>query len=225
MPTTGWKPDLMALARGERTDLATFLATLTPDQWLAPSLCPGWTVRDVVAHMISYDALTTPALVWRFVRGGLSVNRINSLGVERSARFSTGEILAQLNAHLTPSGLAAGFKGGIGLVDGLIHHQDIRRPLGLARTVPADRLAPALDFALTAPTLRGRRLTKGLQLIATDLDWRSGTGPEVRGSGEALLMAIAGRGGITSELTGPGVPQLTQRIAGSTGGTGSTGGS
>lgn len=117
-----------------------------------------------------------------------------------------------MNAHLTPRGLTAAFKGGLGLVDGLIHHQDIRRPLGIPRRIPADRLSFALDFALKAPTLRGSRLTKGLQLIATDLDWTSGNGPEVRGRGEALLMAIAEAS--TPELTGPGQPLLRERTGG-----------
>jgi uncharacterized protein (TIGR03083 family) len=214
MPTTATSLDLMALAHLERSELAALLATLTRAQWQTPSLCEDWTVRDVVAHMISYDGLTTPGLVWRFVRGGLRLNRINAIGVTRGAQLSTAELLVELNAHLTPRGLTAAFKGGLGLVDGLIHHQDIRRPLGIPRRIPPERLSFALDFALKAPTLRGSRLTKGLHLVATDLDWSNGIGPEVLGPGEALLMAIAGRQGIASELTGPGQPILQQSIGG-----------
>lgn len=151
MPRTQSKPDLMELARQERTNLAACLATLTAEQWQPPSLCTGWNVRDVVAHVISYDVLTTPALIWRFVQGGLQLDRNNAIGSGSDPPSPGDDLLAQLTAHLTPTGLTAGFKGGIGLVDGLIHHQDIRRPLGLTRTVPAERLAPALDFALTAP--------------------------------------------------------------------------
>ena len=50
-------PDTMCLARDERADLADFLATLTPEQWDAPTLCTLWRVRDVVAHMFSYEDL------------------------------------------------------------------------------------------------------------------------------------------------------------------------
>ena len=47
--------DVRGLAGEERADLAAFLSSLTPEQWQAPTLCPGWRVRDVVAHVISYD--------------------------------------------------------------------------------------------------------------------------------------------------------------------------
>lgn len=43
--------DPKQLAADERRDLADFLETLTPEQWQQPSLCAGWTVRDVVAHV------------------------------------------------------------------------------------------------------------------------------------------------------------------------------
>jgi uncharacterized protein (TIGR03083 family) len=98
------------------------------------------------------------------------------------------------------------------LTDGTIHHQDIRRVLGRPRTIAAHRIAPVLDFALTAPTLPAKKNAKGLRLTATDVDWSSGAGPEVRGPGEALLMAIAGRAPSLNELTGPGLPTLQARV-------------
>ncbi|WP_240519506.1 maleylpyruvate isomerase family mycothiol-dependent enzyme [Amycolatopsis antarctica] len=47
----------MRLAREERADLAEVLSQLTEQQWNAPTLCTRWRVRDVVAHIISYDHL------------------------------------------------------------------------------------------------------------------------------------------------------------------------
>ncbi|BBX97294.1 hypothetical protein MLAC_25880 [Mycobacterium lacus] len=41
--------------------------------------------------------------------------------------------------------------------DGMIHQQDIRRPLGLPRDIPPQRLRTALDYALTSPAVRGAR--------------------------------------------------------------------
>ncbi|MEW1953139.1 maleylpyruvate isomerase N-terminal domain-containing protein [Terrabacter sp. NPDC080008] len=41
------------MATAERTDLADLLAGLNPAQWLVESLCEGWRVRDVVAHVIA----------------------------------------------------------------------------------------------------------------------------------------------------------------------------
>ena len=73
-------------------------------------------------------------------------------------------------------------------------------------------LAAALDFARYAPTIRGAWRARGVRLVATDLDWTHGKGPEVRGSGEALLMVMAGRRDALDDLTGPGKATLAQHI-------------
>lgn len=206
--------DPMGLAQAERADLADLLATLTPAQWEAPTLCSRWRVRDVVAHVFSYEELSTPGLIGRFVRGGIVTDRVNQIGVDALADRSPDELLALVRSHLRPRGLTAGFGGRIALTDGTIHHQDIRRPLGLPREIPADRLRCTLDFARAAPTIGAKKRIRGLTLRATDLDWSTGTGPVVEGPAESLLMALAGRRGIVEELSGPGLPTLAERIGG-----------
>jgi hypothetical protein len=69
-------------------------------------------------------------------------------------------------------------------------------------------------MALIAPDIGGYWRTRGLRLVATDLGFAAGLGPEVRGTAEALLMAIAGRRGVVSELSGPGQAKLAARIGG-----------
>lgn len=204
--------DTMSLAHDERADLADLLATLTPPQWDAPSLCAGWRVRDVVAHMFSYDELGIGGLVSRFVKGRVNTDRVNAVGVSAYAGRSTDALVDLVRHHLRPRGLTAGFGGRIALTDGLIHHQDIRRPLGLPRDIPADRMRIVLSFARTAPTIGAAKRIRGLTLIATDLDWSAGKGPTVEGPAESLLMAIAGRRGTAQELTGPGQATLAHRL-------------
>ena len=206
--------DAMGLARAERADLAELLGTLTPAQWEAPSLCAGWRTRDVVAHMFSYEDLSTLGLVGRFLRGGLLPNRVNAVGVAGHADRTPDQLVELVRSHLTPKGLTAGLGGRIALTDGLIHHQDIRRPLGLPRRIPSERLTAALDTARTAPTIGAGRRIRGLTLSATDIEWSAGRGPHVEGPAEALLMAMAGRHGIVPELSGPGLPTLAERIGG-----------
>jgi len=75
---------LMDMAYDERADLAAFLETLTPQEWRAPSLCSQWTVKDVVAHMISYEELSPFGLAKRFAKGW--VVRANEVGVEEVRR-------------------------------------------------------------------------------------------------------------------------------------------
>jgi len=207
------KPDLMALAEEERTDLLALLKSLTDEQWNAPSLCTQWRVRDVATHIVSYDELSTPATVGTFIRGGLRINSVNAFALQRYVDLEPSAIIELLARNLRPSGLPKGFGGGIALTDGTIHHQDIRRALNLPRTIPAHRLAPVLDFALGAPTLPAKKNAKGLSLNATDVHWSSGEGQEVTGPGEALLMAIAGRPAALDELSGPGLATLKQRVA------------
>jgi uncharacterized protein (TIGR03083 family) len=204
--------DGMQLATDERTDLAEFVEQLTPQQWNAATLCTGWRVRDVVAHALGYDELSPAELAARFAKGRFAVNRINALGVEAYAHHTPAQLCGLVRDHVRPAGLSKGFGGRIALTDNMIHQQDIRRPLGLPRAIPHERLRVALDFARTAPLIRGAWRARGLRLVATDLDWAAGSGPEVSGTGEALLMAMAGRPAAIADLGGPGVATFARRI-------------
>ena len=201
---------LMTMARAERADLAEFLATLTPQDWESPSLCSKWTVKDVVAHVISYEELGTLGLLKRFAKGWIV--RANEAGVDEFAALSPEQLLEFLRNHLQPRGLTAGFGGMIALIDGTIHHQDIRRSLGRPRTVPADRLERVLGLVPGNPRLGAGRRIRGLRLRANDVDWAHGDGPEVTGPGEALLMAMSGRPAALADLDGAGLATLAERL-------------
>jgi uncharacterized protein (TIGR03083 family) len=200
------------LARIEREDFAGFLETLSPEQWEAPTLCERWNVREVAAHAISFDELHGGALVRRFLKGWLMVDRINQVGVDDYADRTPGELIALIRTHAEPHGMTAGFGGRVALTDNMIHQQDIRRALDIPRTIPAERLRAALDFCRYAPTIRGAWRTRGVRLGATDSDWSHGGGLDVHGTGEALLMAMAGRSDALKDLGGPGKAKLAQRM-------------
>ncbi|WIM90321.1 maleylpyruvate isomerase family mycothiol-dependent enzyme [Candidatus Mycobacterium wuenschmannii] len=200
----------MTLAYEERVDLADFLATLTPQEWQAPSLCARWTVKDVVAHVVSYEELSAFGLAKRFAKG--RVVRANEVGVREFAPLSPYELVNFLREHLHPRGLTAAFGGMIGLVDGTVHHQDIRRALGRSRAVPAERLERVLPLVPGNPRLGAGRRIRGLRVAANDIDWQHGDGPEVTGPAEALLMAMTGRPDAVAQLSGAGVATLAGRI-------------
>jgi uncharacterized protein (TIGR03083 family) len=128
------------MARDERERFASFLDGLTPQQWNSPTLCELWTVRDVAIHTVSYDELSTAGLVGRFLKGRLNTDRINAIGVADYADRSPEQITALIRAHAQPHGLTGGFGGKIALTDGMIHQQDIRRSIGLPRTIDPARL-------------------------------------------------------------------------------------
>jgi uncharacterized protein (TIGR03083 family) len=204
--------DIMGLARAEQADLAALLATLTPAQWEAPSLCEGWRVRDVAAHLASYDGVESREIGRRIVRTRLSPNGANASGVADFRTRPPEELVALLEQADGTRGLPARLAGWVVLTDTLIHHQDIRRPLGLQREIPAERLRAALRFATFAPPLRGFWHVRGVRVVATDVGWSFGLGREARGPGEAVLMALAARRGAAGDLCGPGADTLARRF-------------
>jgi uncharacterized protein (TIGR03083 family) len=203
---------ILDMAQAERRAFRVLLEGLTPEQWQVQSLCAGWTVRDVAAHVVSYDGLTRREIAGRFTRGLFLPWRINAAGADTDCMRTTTELVSLFHQYERPRGLATGLGGVIGLFDGLVHQQDVRRPLGLPRTISADHLRVALRAALFAPVVCGIIRAVGLRLVATDLDWSFGRGPEVSGPAEAILMAIAGRKGVVNELGGPGQHTLACRI-------------
>jgi uncharacterized protein (TIGR03083 family) len=202
----------MQMACEEREDFADLLAGLSPEQWEQTTLCERWRVRDVVAHVLSYDELSRWQLVRRFANGLLLPYRINAIGVTEYASRSPEQLTELMRTCIPPRGLTSGFGGMIALVDGMIHQQDIRRPLGIGRAIPPKRQQRVLNCALRSPAVRGARRARGICLVATDLDWVYGGGPEVTGPAEALLMAMAARPDALNQLTGPGKALLAQRI-------------
>ena len=202
----------MELARAEQADLVALLAKLTPAQWEAPSLCEGWSVRDVVAHLVSYDGVETRDIGRRLVRTRFSPNGANASGVADFSTRPREELVELLQRADGTRGLPERLAGSVVLTDTLIHHQDIRRPLGLQREIPAERLRAALRFATFAPPLRGFWHVRGVCVVATDVGWSFGLGREARGPGEAVLMTLAARRGAAGDLRGPGADALVRRF-------------
>ncbi|MEZ0356698.1 maleylpyruvate isomerase family mycothiol-dependent enzyme [Mycobacterium sp. SA01] len=204
--------DVTTLAVQERDEFGDLLRGLTDEQWDTPSLCGSWRVRDVAAHVIAYLDRSRVAFATALVRHRFHLDRLNNADVCSRLTRSKAELADAMRERAAPWGVGSGFGGRIALVECMIHQQDIRRPLGLPRVIPADRLRAALDFTKIAPLIRGGWYARGVRLVATDLDWSSGRGPEVRGHGEALLMTMARRRSALPELTGPGVVALSRRL-------------
>jgi uncharacterized protein (TIGR03083 family) len=210
--------DYDALRLQELAAISELLHELRPEEWDAPSLCDGWRVRDVIGHMsLGY---TTPmgTMLAKVGRYGFNVPKASRAeSIAYASAHSPDELLAvfdSIHRDNIRKGISKVIKPAEGLVDHTIHHQDIRRPLNRPRAVPPDRLVAALDVI---PGLGGfvgaRKRVQGLRLVATDVDWSSGAGPEVRGTGEALLLAASGRAVTLPELDGDGVGTLRERIA------------
>lgn len=95
-----------------------------------------WQVHDVVAHVLSYDELSWWAVLRRFAKGRFVPTRVNEIGAAEYVTRSPEQLTGLMRACIPPRGLTAGFNGMIALVDGMIHQQDVRRPLGIPRAIP-----------------------------------------------------------------------------------------
>jgi uncharacterized protein (TIGR03083 family) len=210
----GSSVDHRRLHDDEDADLAAYLRTLEPADWERPSLCEGWRVRDVVGHILYGNELKLWTLPWKLARHGFSSDRSGKAGsIDRAQGRSPEDLVADFERRDAWAGTCRVFPPRLVLLDRLTHHQDIRRALGHPRTVPEDRLRACLDATPGLGSVFGaKRRVKGLRLEATDLDWSHGEGPLVRGPGEALLMAMLGRGQAVADLEGPGLTTFAARM-------------
>ena len=202
--------ELRNMIEDEQVEFAEMLRGLLPEQWETPSLCKGWSVHDAVIHIAWHEHVAPVARVAELARVRFSEDR----QMEPSRSKSKAELVDWL---ASPAKVGGRNDTLTQLSEIVIHQQDVRRPLGLDRKIPADRLGVVLDFGVSVAGLTftmafSRKRAKGLRLVAPDVGWWSGSGPEVRGPGEAILMALNGRGDALADLTGDGVPALAGRI-------------
>ena len=202
----------------QRARTAALLEGLTPEQWEHPSLCEGWTVRHVAAHLTMQQQRVRDALGFivahpRMLRRLALNDFIHNAAVLHAQELSTEQIVA-------------GIRGGIGsrrhnpgltpletLTDFLVHSQDI--------AIPLDAKLPMLPWlSALAATRRwetrntwlasvNRRLPwANCRLTATDTDWSRGDGAEVTGPIGAILLLITGRTTALDQLAGEGADAL-----------------
>jgi len=195
----------------ERKALAADLDGLSATDWDTASLCEGWSVRDVVAHMTAASKLNAPKFFGRLVGSGFSFERVQNRGVAAERGTSPDDTLARFKTQLDSTGRPPGPVETM-LGETIIHAEDVRRPLGHRHTYPTAALVQVADFMKRSNLIIGtkKRIT-GLTLQATDVDWRHGDGPAVAGPMLELLLAMTGRKAALDSLTGDGVATLRSR--------------
>jgi uncharacterized protein (TIGR03083 family) len=218
MTTTTGTHDWTALRHDEVRETAAILRGLSEPQWDQPSLCDGWRVRDVIGHMVSGSEFGLAALPGKLIGARLSLDRAAArLAVQVADSRPAAQLLEDWARYETApkaQGFARTLKPRDILLDHVVHTMDMLRPLGIDRPSSPSRLRAALDAApQVGGGARSKRRTAGLRLVATDVDWAAGEGPEVRGSAEDLLLALCGRPAGLAGLTGDGVAQLRARVA------------
>jgi uncharacterized protein (TIGR03083 family) len=195
---------VFAVVADERHQLANLLEGLNAAQLAIPSLCAGWDVKTVAAHVVSTVVDGTPAFLWLAQRRRSMARAIDELA-RRRAQLPAAEIAASLH-RCADRRISPPLFGPLDpLADVLVHGGDIKIPLGLPFQADPQLAALAMDF-LTGPWPFGfvplGRL-RGISLRADDVRRVWGSGAEIVGPAAALMMAVSGRTALLRMLDGP----------------------
>ncbi len=202
----------------QRTRVADLVEGLSDAQLDHPSLCDGWTVRDVAAHLTLQELTLLDGLRVTLRHPGSLNSTINRSARAEAAAITQAEAVARIRAMRGNRRHNVGVTIRETLVDVLVHGLDMAVPLGLDLEVPA---AAAAEAASRIHGFRGRGLSRvfrrvpiwGYRLVATDHPWAAGDGPEVRGPMVSLLLLLTGRTVRLEELAGPGAERLRGELA------------
>ena len=186
--------DIRTMIADQRRELAEVLAGLPEREWDRATLCEGWRVREVVAHMTMPFRTSLPRFALAMLKARGDVNRMADTTARRDAEaMSTSELVASMrdNAEHAWKPPGGGFVGA--LSHDVIHGLDITVALGIDKPVPTERMRVVLD-GINARSVGffGVDL-EGVRLVADDLDWTYGDGEPLHGSAQDLLLVLCGR--------------------------------
>ena len=176
----------------QRIELAALLGGLNSEQWMAQSLCDGWRVRDVAAHLTHSHMHPVRAIVEAAKSGFRFDSMIRRLG--REDRRSQAQIATALRGMAGSRKRVPGTSVQQPLIELLVHGQDITVPLGIDWPMPLDGAREAAQklHGMTFP-LNGQRHLAGVRLVATDVEFAAGEGREVHVPIGDIVMILAGR--------------------------------
>jgi uncharacterized protein (TIGR03083 family) len=202
------------LIHSERAALADTLDTLSEDQWEAPSLCEGWTVKITAAHILAGAEQTGPGFLRGMVASGFRFNAMMDRDARRIGTLEHREIVARLRERMTTTNHPpAPVKAMLGEV--VVHGADICQPLGLPTPSSTDATVACLDMFKDASfPVGGKKRVAGVRMIATDTDWSHGFGPEISGPAASLLLVMTGRDAGLETVRGEGVALMRTRLSG-----------
>ena len=212
--------ELWAAIDTQRLRTTDLLSELAPAQWDTPSLCAGWTVRDVAAHL-TLQQMTLGAALLGALRNPGSLNHIINAPARDRATRPTDRLVADIREMVGSRRHNIGVTPLETLIDIVVHGQDIAVPLGRNLAVPTTVAVTTADRLWWSRSTRIGRLKatvfahldhRGLRFLATEADWSAGEGDEVRGPLLSIVLVLTGRPAGTDALKGPGTSRLRQRL-------------
>ena len=198
-----------------RQDLVQLLESLSAEEWQRPSLCPDWTIRQVVAHIALQNTRWSqlPRTMVDLVRHG-GMNPAIHAAACRHAERAVDDLVGEIRDRIGVWRALPTLTYREAAIDYLVHGQDIAVPLGRDLPMPTRLAALAADRVWSRGAMfHASRTLAGYRFLADDIEWAAGQGQEVRGPIGALLVLLTGRAVALMQLTGPGVAALRARSA------------
>ncbi len=195
------------LAGKARNDFADMVEALTPEQLQEQSNCGQWTAEGVLAHITSFVETGFLGFVGTMFKSRFDFDKVSVSMANTQLKRPVADVLRSLRSQATKSAALPTFPEEMTVTDIAIHTQDVRRPLRLPGSLDDGVLRTALDFLTTdkkAKMMVDLRSLDGVELVATDMAWSYGSGEEIMGTGEAILMALANRD-VLDDLAGDGL--------------------
>jgi uncharacterized protein (TIGR03083 family) len=200
---------MMDLISAERRELVGVLGGLSAEQWQSPSLCAGWTVAHVMAHLTMPFRISEEEFARGMAEAHGQFTEFSDAVAARDSRLPQAELVAVMRDNIdNPWAPPGGGQQGA-LSHDLIHGLDMTWPLSITYPVPDGAMTTVLDL-ITGPggsSVFGVDLD-GIELRASDIDWSSGTGAHAVGPSRDLLLLLARRSLAHDEVTGPGAQRL-----------------
>jgi uncharacterized protein (TIGR03083 family) len=113
-----------------RAALAADLTGLTDEQWTTPSLCPGLSVREVLAHLTAGASLNPLRWFAGVVRCRFDFDKQVAMRLAEQLGATPAETLARFRC-VVPSTTAPPLPTVALLGEVVVHGEDVRRPLGI----------------------------------------------------------------------------------------------
>lgn len=206
--------DAWAAIDDQRRAIVRMLEDVPEQDWRQPSLCGGWTVRQVAAHLALQNTTwpQMPRTALGVIRhGGLNgaIHAMACRHAELPAEVIIGEIRDRIGVWRPLP--AVTFRETA--IDYLVHGQDIAIPLGRTLPMPLDLAVLAADRVWSSPRMfHARRKLAGYCLVAEDTPWAAGQGQTIYGPIRALLLLLTGRPAALPQLSGPGVAGMRDTL-------------
>jgi uncharacterized protein (TIGR03083 family) len=187
-------PRLTAMLAAHRRQLTGLLAALPPDAWDRPSLCAGWRVREVVAHILMPLRYSAPRFLAELARARGNFDRMANRVAQRDGAVPPPELVAALREREHTVWKPPGGGLAAALTHDVIHGQDIAVALGVEHPIPEEAVRVVLATVTGAKSRKhfGVDLA-GTRLSASDIDWSYGSGRVLSGPAPDLALVLCGR--------------------------------